>query len=177
MRRYLSRDEKIYNKLLKEKEKDLIKRLYTNSRKKITQKSKLNLKSLFSTDECNKESKDVIINSKNNTYSGLNKSREKNDEKKIYMPKIKIRKMNLNHFNKATNKNKPNIIIDSNINNKIVEYPKKNLHLDNNENFLLKNYSTNFYTDLERLKNYQFNKKPLNIRKRNNIYLPESLSQ
>lgn len=177
MRRYLSRDEKIYNKLLKEKEKDLIKRLYTNSRKKITQKSKLNLKSLFSTDECNKESKDVIINSKNNTYSGLNKSREKNDEKKIYMPKIKIRKMNLNHFNKATNKNKPNIIIDSNINNKIVEYPKMNLHLDNNENFLLKNYSTNFYTDLERLKNYQFNKKPLNIRKRNNIYLPESLSQ
>ena len=82
MRRYLSRDEKIYNKLLKEKEKDLIKRLYTNSRKKITQKSKLNLKSLFSTDECNKESKDVIINSKNNTYSGLNKSKEKNNEKK-----------------------------------------------------------------------------------------------
>jgi hypothetical protein len=48
------------------------------------------LKSLFSTDECNKESKDVIINSKNNTYSRLNKCREKKDEKKIYMPKIKI---------------------------------------------------------------------------------------
>ena len=87
------------------------------------------------------------------------------------MPKIKIRKMNLNHFNKATNKNKPNIIIDSNINNKIVEYPKMNLHLDNNENLLLKNYSTKFYTDLERLKNYQFNKKPLNIRKMGIIFV------
>ena len=98
----------------------------------------------------------MLLNSKNNTYSGLNKSREKKDEKKIYMPKIKIRKMNLNHFNKTTNKNKPNIIIDSNINNKIVEYPKMNLHLDNNENSLLKNYSTNFYVCMEKLKNYQW---------------------
>ena len=53
-RTYLSRDELKYNKLLKNIEKNLIKRLYTNDKKKFIRRPMMNMKTVSSFDEANK---------------------------------------------------------------------------------------------------------------------------
>ena len=190
-REYLSKDEIRYNKLLRKKERDLIKRLYMNTKKKVINRPKINFKSFFSVDDFSKEAKNNFI--KNTSvpvflpnYSKINNIKEKKedntnnnskyDNNNILMtPKNKI-KLNQNPINFSEEKifkNKPKIIIDANICNNKGEISKENLCHENHE---ITNYKYNprFYSDFKKLNNFQLKKKPLITKKLKNILISDS---
>ena len=185
---YLSRDEIKYNNLLKEKERNIIKRLYMNERKKFMRKAKINYKSLFSFDELNNDSRENEI--KNTKSLSLTKNNSKSTIKEKDNTDQFLTHRNIIYRNKYFNnqpvssedkgkkiKNKPKIIIDAKINNKIGEFSKEILHSEKQEqgDSINKN-SNNFLTNMEKLKNYQFKIKPLNKRKLKGFRIVNSLS-
>jgi hypothetical protein len=131
----LSRAEIRYNKLLRSKEKELIKRLYTNEKSKFNKKKKYDPSNWFSSDEIQNDYDDNINKNKTHTYflpKVINNLTEnnKNDNKNILCSNSKLR-------------NKPKIVIDSDNNN------KNNLFTKSNKT------SKDFYQDIERLNKYQ----------------------
>ena len=183
----LSKDEIKYNKLLREKEKDLIKRLYINSKKKILKRPKINFKSFFSCDKIHTDSKDnknetsihfISSYNKNNIEINNNLSKEKIKENSFLTPRYRLQKnKDFNNFFISENKdkikkNKPKLIIDAKINNKIGDYSNNIISSENTE-IINKN---NFVTDLERMKKYYLRKKFLNNRKPNLIDIKNSQS-
>ena len=183
VRAYLSRDEIKYNNLLKENERNVIKRLYLNERKKFMKRPKINFKSFFSVDQLNNDSRENLVN---NTFLNNNK----NDSKEIENSNQFLTHRNIIHRNRFFNdqpnysenkekkiKIKPKIIIDAKINNKVSEFSKEVLHPEKQEEDY-SNYvnSNNFLTDIEKLKNYQFRLKSLNNRKLKGFRIKNSLS-
>ena len=185
IRAYLSRDEIKYNNLLKENERNVIKRLYLNERKKFMKRPKINFKSFFSVDQLNNDSRENLVN---NTKTFL--SNNKNDSKEKENSTQFLTHRNIIHRNRFFNdqpnhsesnekkvKIKPKIIIDAKINNKVSEFSKEVLHPEKQEEDY-SNYvnSNNFLTDIEKLKNYQFRLKSLNNRKLKGFRIKNSLS-
>ena len=185
IRAYLSRDEIKYNNLLKENERNVIKRLYLNERKKFMKRPKINFKSFFSVDQLNNDSRENLVN---NTKTFL--TNNKNDSKEKENSTQFLTHRNIIHRNRFFNdqpnysennekkvKIKPKIIIDAKINNKVSEFSKKVLHPEKQEEDY-SNYvnSNNFLTDIEKLKNYQFRLKSLNNRKLKGFRIKNSLS-
>ena len=185
IRAYLSRDEIKYNNLLKENERNVIKRLYLNERKKFMKRPKINFKSFFSVDQLNNDSRENLVN---NTKTFL--TNNKNDSKEKENSTQFLTHRNIIHRNRFFNdqpnysdnnwkkvKIKPNIIIDAKINNKVSEFSKEVLHPEKQEEDY-SNYvnSNNFLTDIEKLKNYQFRLKSLNNRKLKGFRIKNSLS-
>ena len=185
IRAYLSRDEIKYNNLLKENERNVIKRLYLNERKKFMKRPKINFKSFFSVDQLNNDSRENLVN---NTKTFL--TNNKNDSKKKENSTQFLTHRNIIHRNRFFNdqpnysennekkvKIKPKIIIDAKINNKVSEFSKEVLHPEKQEEDY-SNYvnSNNFLTDIEKLKNYQFRLKSLNNRKLKGFRIKNSLS-
>lgn len=144
----LSRDEIRYNNLLRSKEKELIRRLYTNEKKKFMKKKKYDSLNLFSSDQINQDYDGSINKNKTNSY---------------FLPKCinnlknSFHKINNNYCQNENNKNennnslynsklryKPKIIIDSDNNNKNNVFPKKTYKTSND-----------FYHDIERINKYQ----------------------
>ena len=185
IRAYLSRDEIKYNNLLKENERNVIKRLYLNERKKFMKRPKINFKSFFSVDQLNNDSRENLVN---NTKTFL--TNNKNDSKEKENSTQFLTHRNIIHRNRFFNdqpnysenngkkvKIKPKIIIDAKINNKVSEFSKEVLHPEKQEEDY-SNYvnSNNFLTDIEKLKNYQFRLKSLNNRKLKGFRIKNSLS-
>ena len=185
IRAYLSRDEIKYNNLLKENERNVIKRLYLNERKKFMKRPKINFKSFFSVDQLNNDSRENLVN---NTKTVL--TNNKNDSKEKENSTQFLTHRNIIHRNRFFNdqpnysennekkvKIKPKIIIDAKINNKVSEFSKEVLHPEKQEEDY-SNYvnSNNFLTDIEKLKNYQFRLKSLNNRKLKGFRIKNSLS-
>ena len=185
IRAYLSRDEIKYNNLLKENERNVIKRLYLNERKKFMKRPKINFKSFFSVDQLNNDSRENLVN---NTKTFL--TNNKNDSKEKENSTQFLTHRNIIHRNRFFNdqpnysenngkkvKIKPKIIIDAKINNKVSEFSKEVLHPEKQEEDY-SNYvnSNNFLTDIEKLKNYQFRLKSLNNRKLKGFRVKNSLS-
>ena len=185
IRAYLSRDEIKYNNLLKENERNVIKRLYLNERKKFMKRPKINFKSFFSVDQLNNDSRENLVN---NTKTFL--TNNKNDSKEKENSTQFLTHRNIIHRNRFFNdqpnysennekkvKIKPKIIIDAKINNKVNEFSKEVLHPEKQEEDY-SNYvnSNNFLTDIEKLKNYQFRLKSLNNRKLKGFRIKNSLS-
>ena len=185
IRAYLSRDEIKYNNLLKENERNVIKRLYLNERKKFMKRPKINFKSFFSVDQLNNDSRENLAN---NTKTFL--TNNKNDSKEKENSTQFLTHRNIIHRNRFFNdqpnhsesnekkvKIKPKIIIDAKINNKVSEFSKEVLHPEKQEEDY-SNYvkSNNFLTDIEKLKNYQFRLKSLNNRKLKGFRIKNSLS-
>ena len=185
IRAYLSRDEIKYNNLLKENERNVIKRLYLNERKKFMKRPKINFKSFFSADQLNNDSRENLVN---NTKTFL--TNNKNDSKEKENSTQFLTHRNIIHRNRFFNdqpnhsesnekkvKIKPKIIIDAKINNKVSEFSKEVLHPEKQEEDY-SNYvnSNNFLTDIEKLKNYQFRLKSLNNRKLKGFRIKNSLS-
>ena len=176
IRAYLSRDEIKYNNLLKENERNVIKRLYLNEKKKFMKRPKINFKSFFSVDQLNNDSRENLVN---NTKTFL--TNNKNDSKEKENSTQFLTHRNIIHRNRFFNdqkvKIKPKIIIDAKINNKVSEFSKKVLHPEKQEEDY-SNYvnSNNFLTDIEKLKNYQFRLKSLNNRKLKGFRIKNSLS-
>jgi hypothetical protein len=185
IRTYLSRDEIKYNNLLKENERNVIKRLYLNERKKFMKRPKINFKSFFSVDQLNNDSRENLVN---NTKTFL--TNNKNDSKEKENSTQFLTHRNIIHRNRFFNdqpnhsesnekkvKIKPKIIIDAKINNKVSEFSKEVLHPEKQEEDY-SNYvnSNNFLTDIEKLKNYQFRLKSLNNRKLKGFRIKNSLS-
>ena len=185
IRDYLSRDEIKYNNLLKENERNVIKRLYLNERKKFMKRPKINFKSFFSVDQLNNDSRENLVN---NTKTFL--TNNKNDSKEKENSTQFLTHRNIIHRNRFFNdqpnysennekkvKIKPKIIIDAKINNKVSEFSKEVLHPEKQEEDY-SNYvnSNNFLTDIEKLKNYQFRLKSLNNRKLKGFRIKNSLS-
>ena len=185
IRAYLSRDEIKYNNLLKENERNVIKRLYLNERKKFMKRPKINFKSFFSVDQLNNGSRENLVN---NTKTFL--TNNKNDSKEKENSTQFLTHRNIIHRNRFFNdqpnhsesnekkvKIKPKIIIDAKINNKVSEFSKEVLHPEKQEEDY-SNYvnSNNFLTDIEKLKNYQFRLKSLNNRKLKGFRIKNSLS-
>ena len=184
-REHLSKDEIRYNELLKKKERDVIKRLYTNNKKKCINRPKINFKSYFSVDDLTKDTKNNFIknapvpvflpkyeknsnNKKENERDNiLNEySRYYNNNNTLRTPKIKL-KFNQNQFNFSNEKIiklKPKIIINDSISNNNGEISKVNFSQENNENSNNKN-NINFSTDYKILNDFQMNKKQNNMRK------------
>ena len=185
IRAYLSRDEIKYNNLLKENERNVIKRLYLNERKKFMKRPKINFKSFFSVDQLNNDSRENLVN---NTKTFL--TNNKNDSKEKENSTQFLTHRNIIHRNRFFNdqpnysennekkvKIKPKIIIDAKINNKVSEFSKEVLHPEKQEEDY-SNYvnSNNFLTDIEKLKNYQFRLKSLNNKKLKGFRIKNSLS-
>ena len=185
IRAYLSRDEIKYNNLLKENERNVIKRLYLNERKKFMKRPKINFKSFFSVDQLNNDSRENLVN---NTKTFL--TNNKNDSKEKENSTQFLTHRNIIHRNRFFNdqpnysennekkvKIKPKIIIDAKINNKVSEFSKEVLHPEKQEEDY-SNYvnSNNFLIDIEKLKNYQFRLKSLNNRKLKGFRIKNSLS-
>ena len=185
IRAYLSRDEIKYNNLLKENERNVIKRLYLNEKKKFMKRPKINFKSFFSVDQLNNDSRENLVN---NTKTFL--TNNKNDSKEKENSTQFLTHRNIIHRNRFFNdqpnysennekkvKIKPKIIIDAKINNKVSEFSKEVLHPEKQEEDY-SNYvnSNNFLTDIEKLKNYQFRLKSLNNRKLKGFRIKNSLS-
>ena len=185
IRAYLSRDEIKYNNLLKENERNVIKRLYLNERKKFMKRPKINFKSFFSVDQLNNDSRENLVN---NTKTFL--TNNKNDSKEKENSTQFLTHRNIIHRNRFFNdqpnysennekkvKIKPKIIIDAKINNKVSEFSKEVLHPEKQEEDY-SNYvnSNNFLTDIEKLKKYQFRLKSLNNRKLKGFRIKNSLS-
>lgn len=155
----LSRDELKYNRLLRNKEKELIKRLYINEKKKFMKKQKYNPQNWFSLDEI-KNDGDIINNNSSNTFY-LSKSINnlKQPEIKGYKSskyKFGNEKIQYNNNSNVNNENnnskinnlkyKPKIVIDSHNNNKV--------HLISKDNYSSKT-TKDFYNDIEKIKKYQ----------------------
>ena len=185
IRAYLSRDEIKYNNLLKENERNVIKRLYLNERKKFMKRPKINFKSFFSVDQLNNDTRENLVN---NTKTFL--TNNKNDSKEKENSTQFLTHRNIIHRNRFFNdqpnhsesnekkvKIKPKIIIDAKINNKVSEFSKEVLHPEKQEEDY-SNYvnSKKVFTDIEKLKNYQFRLKSLNNRKLKGFRIKNSLS-
>ena len=147
----LSRDELKYLKLLRNKEKELIKRLYSNEKKKFIKKQKYEHKNWFSSDDEIKND-DIINQKKANTFylPKCNNSLKGNEINGYYTSrnKYKNNESNNNNLDKEDNnsklnilKNKPKIIIDA--------------YNDNKANINSKHNNYNFYQDIEKINNYQ----------------------
>ena len=185
IRAYLSRDEIKYNNLLKENERNVIKRLYLNERKKFMKRPKINFKSFFSVDQLNNDSRENLVNN-TKTFLTYNKNDSKEKENStqflthrniIHRNRFFNDQPNYSENNEKKVKIKPKIIIDAKINNKVSEFSKEVLHPEKQEEDY-SNYvnSNNFLTDIEKLKNYQFRLKSLNNRKLEGFRIKNSLS-
>ena len=154
-RTYLSRDELKYNKLLKNIEKNLIKRLYTNDKKKFIRRPMMNMKTVSSFDEANKGntnfSKNItkykIIDRYNTEKNSLQDLDMTNKEKFPRLNKIK--------------KIRPKIIIDS---------------ISNNNRTEINPYDNKVITDYENLRKYQFKSKSIQNRRKPYYYISNTLS-
>ncbi len=148
----LSRDELKYIKLLRSKEKDIIKRLYNDEKKKFMKNKKYDPSNWFPFDEikndCNdntpktKTSRNFISNHKNFKIN-------QNEINQCLTPRYKFE--NYNDINKDNNqknkiKYKPRLVIDAENNNK-QNIISKNLYTSKT--------SQDFSNDIEQLKNYQ----------------------
>ena len=187
---FLSRDEIKYNKLLKEKERNLIKRLYTNCKKRFMNRPKLNFKSFFSVEDLSKEAKNSFSQNtaipvflpKNKKYNVLrekstdfiNNESANYNENILMTPKNKLNYKSLFNFSEEKLfKKKPKIVIDAKICNKKGDISKESFCRENFGNANYKN-SSNFYTDFEKLNNYELKKKPSNTRKIKKIIISKS---
>jgi len=185
IRAYLSRDEIKYNKLLKENERNVIKRLYMNERKKFMKRAKINFKSFFSVDQLNNDSRDNLVKNTKSFLSSNSKEKEKENATQFLTHRNIIHRNR--YFNDKPNfsenkerkiKIKPKIIIDAKINNKVSEFSKEILQPEKQEGEDEKYVnSNNFLTDIEKLKNYQFKIKPLNNKKLKGFRIANSLSK
>ena len=149
----LSRDELKYLNLLRNKEKEIIKRLYINEKKKFIKNKRYgDPQNCLSSDEIKND--EAINKIKTNTYY-LPKCNNilKGNDNNGYLYKFKNYNNksngNYNNLDKKNNnsklniiKNKPKIIIDGNNNN-------------NKDNIISKDSSQNFYNDIEKIQNYQ----------------------
>ena len=152
----LSRDEIRYNQLLRSKEKELIKRLYINEKKKFMKKKKFDPNNWFSSDEIKNDYNDNINRNKTTTFF-LSKNKIKGKE--CITPRYNYEnnksEFNNNYIvtsNANTINNKPRLFIDSHNNNKI------KIESNNNGDPSYKT-SNEFYNDIEKIKNYQTVKK------------------
>jgi len=172
IRAYLSRDEIKYNNLLKENERNVIKRLYLNERKKFMKRPKINFKSFFSVDQLNNDSRENLVNKEKENSTQFLTHRNI-----IHRNRFFNDQPNYSENNEKKVKIKPKIIIDAKINNKVSEFSKEVLHPEKQEEDY-SNYvnSNNFLTDIEKLKNYQFRLKSLNNRKLKGFRIKNSLS-
>ena len=154
-RTYLSRDELKYNKLLKNIEKNLIKRLYTNDKKKFIRRPMMNMKTVSSFDEANKGN---INFSKNITkYKIIDRyNTEKNSLQDLDM----TNKETFPRLNKIK-KIRPKIIIDS---------------ISNNNRTEINPYDNKVITDYENLRKYQFKSKSIQNRRKPYYYISNTLS-
>ena len=154
-RTYLSRDELKYNKLLKNIEKNLIKRLYTNDKKKFIRRPMMNMKTVSSFDEANKGNTNF---SKNITkYKIIDRyNTEKNSLQDLDM----TNKETLPRLNKIK-KIRPKIIIDS---------------ISNNNRTEINPYDNKVITDYENLRKYQFKSKSIQNRRKPYYYISNTLS-
>ena len=158
----LSRDELKYNKLLRNKEKELIKRLYINEKQKFMRKQKFDPLKWLSHDEIKND--DTIKKYKTNTFylANSNNNLKENELNGYYTPRYKFENYK-NENNNNTNNNlykendneklnnikyKPKIFIDAQNNNKtnIIS----NVSVDNSCKT-----SNDFYNDIEKIKKYQ----------------------
>ena len=154
-RTYLSRDELKYNKLLKNIEKNLIKRLYTNDKKKFIRRPMMNMKTVSSFDEANKGNTNF---SKNITkYKIIDRyNTEKNSLQDLDM----TNKETFPRLNKIK-KIRPKIIIDS---------------ISNNNRTEINPYDNKVITDYENLRKYQFKSKSILNRRKPYYYISNTLS-
>lgn len=152
-RTYLSRDELKYNKLLKNIEKNLIKRLYTNDKKKFIRRPMMNMKTVSSFDEANKGNTNF---SKNITkYKIIDRyNTEKNSLQDLDMT-------NKETFPRLNKKIRPKIIIDS---------------ISNNNRTEINPYDNKVITDYENLRKYQFKSKSIQNRRKPYYYISNTLS-
>ena len=196
-RGYLSKGEIKYNKLLKEKERDLIKRLYTNSKRKFMSRDRVNINSFSSLDETNKGDKDSFCKNQAKSfflpkYKTRNYRQEKinecENENNTFLTNKKIKSFNL--VNEKLNfsedrgkilKIKPKIIIDANNanNDNKNESPKEILQQKNKESvntLKKKNNNNNFFIDIEKVKNFHLKKRTLNDKKFKIVCIKKSQS-
>ena len=154
-RTYLSRDELKYNKLLKNIEKNLIKRLYTNDKKKFIRRPMMNMKTVSSFDEANKGNTNF---SKNITkYKIIDRyNTEKNSLQDLDM----TNKETFPRLNKIK-KIRPKIIIDS---------------ISNNNRTEINPYDNKVITDYENLRKYQFKSKSIQNKRKPYYYISNTLS-
>ena len=154
-RTYLSRDELKYNKLLKNIEKNLIKRLYTNDKKKFIRRPMMNMKTVSSFDEANKGNTNF---SKNITkYKIIDRyNTEKNSLQDLDM----TNKETFPRLNKIK-KIRPKIIMDS---------------ISNNNRTEINPYDNKVITDYENLRKYQFKSKSIQNRRKPYYYISNTLS-
>ena len=156
----LSRDEIRYNQLLRSKEKELIKRLYINEKKKFMKRKKFNPNFWLSSDEIKKDYDDNINKSKTssnfctNGYNDLkkrnNKTKECFNSRYNYQNEFN-NKNNVNNFsysNMNSLKFKPKLVIDANNNNKLNVFERD----INNSSYKTNN---DFYNDIDKIKKYQ----------------------
>lgn len=154
-RTYLSRDELKYNKLLKNIEKNLIKRLYTNDKKKFIRRPMMNMKTVSSFDEANKGNTNF---SKNITkYKIIDRY---NTEKNSLQDSDMTNKETFPRLNKIK-KIRPKIIIDS---------------ISNNNRTEINPYDNKVITDYENLRKYQFKSKSIQNRRKPYYYISNTLS-
>ena len=184
----LSRAEMKYNKFLRNKEKEIINRLYTKEKKKFKKKFNIEPNNCFSDDEINKENE---IDKKNKTsnyflpkYNFKDNINNKEKEYKYFSPRHENNKNNLliNNSNSYKNLNENNTLnnncFSANKLNSIKFKPKiyidaKNCN-DSNKNIKdIKKFasltSDEFYNNMDKIKNYQIlqnnNKNLINTRK------------
>ena len=186
IRAYLSRDEIKYNKLLEENQRNVIKRLYMNERKKFMKRAKINFKSFFSVDQLNNDSRENLVNNTKSFFSSKkNDSKEKDNESQFLTHRNIIHRNryfkdqpNLSEYKEKRIKIKPKIIIDAKINNKVSEFSKEILQPEKQEKEDSKYVnSNNFLTDIEKLKNYQFKLKSHNNSKLKRFRIANSYSK
>ena len=142
----LSRDELKYNKLLRSKEKELIKRLYHNEKQKFMKKKKYDLKNWFSSDEIKNDCDDNININKTSTYflsNCKNLKKSLNEANQSLKPENKVES-----YKSLNKKYKPKLFIKAENNN------KDNIFSKNNYNFSCKT-SKDFFNDIEQIKKYQ----------------------
>jgi hypothetical protein len=167
---FLSKDEIKYKKILKEKEKNLIKRLYTNAKKRFLKKINVNIKSFLSCDKIRMDSKNETYNNNKNetrdnyisSYNDNGKIMEKTQQNGFFSSRYKLRKIKkFNNFlnfsqNSLTNINsKSKIVIDANANDKKEKLAKKIISYENSDN----NTKNNFENNINKFKKDYLRKK------------------
>ena len=153
----LSRDEIRYNQLLRSKEKELIKRLYINEKRKFMKPKKFVPNNWFSSDEIKNDYDNINKNKTTNFFLSNNKIKGKECTTPRYNYENDKNEFNNNYFSGSIEnkiKNKPRLFIDSHNNNKI-----KIISKDKHDPFGETN--NEFYNDIEKIKNYQ------NVQKKN----------
>ena len=152
---YFSRDEIKYNKLLRGIEKNLVKRLYTNEKKKFIKRPRImnNLNTFSSLDEINKDGFNT------NTCKNMTKSKlfeRYNSQKNSTDDLLFNSKETIPIINRVKKQKiiKPKIIIDASINNNL------DINTRNNDNI------NKFITDYETIKKYQFKNNSVHPRRK-----------